>query len=524
MKCDLLELYKRYNQFAFYHFNMMKRYDVDRLAKEGRLSVVEKEGKPVCVFETYTAKSRTKIKLFHDIGIGFIEKGDRVIRKFACLPDVTSDVLHSAPDPRWVTTFLFIWEEDETAKRVATEAGFKKIGIKIASTAEIEGVYCRGSDDRTVSLNPDNKVGIARLDLPAFDVSGIAKKLEQLRLDYKIHYSNYNVRNSWRAVSLKGYSKDPFMIEKPSSMPKKWQEENEGKDFELQDTELMKEFPEVLPILDAIHGEKNRVRFMYLRKEDGELGRHTDLVGKEAGVEEGQQMRIHVPIVTNPDVEFSVWNWEAVKENWNMRKGLAYYLDIRKPHAVVNGGNTDRVHLVIDVKSNKTLRGLVFQDGVGVSDPMVDKVMNVFKKYKGTLGHIRRDYVARQAEAGNIVYEDGVVIIFGKYQKRTRLGTEEAVAGDYILHQVANVNAGNGMATEVCRRFVNEVVGTADLWGCTRADNIGPIKLNKRLGMEEIGTIEWSGGKIKGLVFRRDGLYHSIVGDNNGKRIQSVSV
>ena len=83
MNYDLLELYKRYNQFAFYHFNMMKRYDVDRLAKEGRLAVVEKEGKPVCVFETYTAKSRTKIKLFHDIGIGFIEKGDRVIRKFA---------------------------------------------------------------------------------------------------------------------------------------------------------------------------------------------------------------------------------------------------------------------------------------------------------------------------------------------------------------------------------------------------------------------------------------------------------
>ena len=89
---------------------------------------------------------------------------------------------------------------------------------------------------------------------------------------------------------------------------------------------------------------------------------------------------------------------------------------------------------------------------------------------------------------------------------------------------MANKNKGDGKATKIVMEFINEFVGTADVWGCPKANNNASKKFNKRLGMEEVGTIEWSGGKIKGLVFRRDGLYHSIVGDNNGKRIQSVSV
>ena len=155
---------------------------------------------------------------------------------------------------------------------------------------------------------------------------------------------------------------------------------------------------------------------------------------------------------------------------------------------------------------------------------MINEVMSIFKQYKGTLGHVRRDYVERQIEAGNVILEDGVVIIFGKYQKKTKLGNQTAVAGDFILHQLANRNKGNGMAVQVCKRFIGNVAGTADVWVCTRAGNEGPIKLNKRLGMEVVGEIFWQSGKIKGLVFRRDGLYHSIVGEQYVQRNQSVQV
>lgn len=155
---------------------------------------------------------------------------------------------------------------------------------------------------------------------------------------------------------------------------------------------------------------------------------------------------------------------------------------------------------------------------------MIEAVMSIFKQYKGTLGHIRKDYVQRQVEAGNVILADGVVIIFGKYQKKTRLGNQTAVAGDFIIHQVANENKGNGMALKVCKQFIKNVAGTADVWSCLRADNEGSEKLMGRLGMEHVGEINWGGGKIKGLVFRRDGLYHSIVGEDHVETNKGVQV
>jgi hypothetical protein len=61
--------------------------------------------------------------------------------------------------------------------------------------------------------------------------------------------------------------------------------------------------------------------------------------------------RIHVPLVTNPDVEFRVGT-----ERVNMKVGKAYEIDnANKIHAVVNNGSRDRVHLVIDLLPFSTL-------------------------------------------------------------------------------------------------------------------------------------------------------------------------
>ena len=42
-----------------------------------------------------------------------------------------------------------------------------------------------------------------------------------------------------------------------------------------------------------------------------------------------------------------------------MKEAEAWYLDVRKPHRAVNGGDTHRIHLVIDVVSNEELRKLL---------------------------------------------------------------------------------------------------------------------------------------------------------------------
>jgi hypothetical protein len=42
-----------------------------------------------------------------------------------------------------------------------------------------------------------------------------------------------------------------------------------------------------------------------------------------------------------------------------MQEGECWYLDTRKPHEAINGGDTDRVHLVIDVPASPQIRKLV---------------------------------------------------------------------------------------------------------------------------------------------------------------------
>lgn len=58
-------------------------------------------------------------------------------------------------------------------------------------------------------------------------------------------------------------------------------------------------------------------------------------------------VRLHVPVRTNPGVEF-VLNGRRIV----MSEGECWYLRLSDPHAVANRGATDRVHLVIDARVN----------------------------------------------------------------------------------------------------------------------------------------------------------------------------
>jgi hypothetical protein len=57
--------------------------------------------------------------------------------------------------------------------------------------------------------------------------------------------------------------------------------------------------------------------------------------------------RVHIPIVTNSDVEFML-NHVPVA----MEPGSVWYLRLSDPHSVANRGTCDRVHLVIDCTAN----------------------------------------------------------------------------------------------------------------------------------------------------------------------------
>jgi len=129
----------------------------------------------------------------------------------------------------------------------------------------------------------------------------------------------------------------------------------------MQDTALRNQ----LPAIERMHerltalGAPHRIRLMQLAPGGGELERHTDQTDKDSGVEDGKLMRFHFPIVTNPQVMFTSWDMHGVAHIVNMRAGEMWYLDTRKPHRAVNGGDTARVHLVVDVEANAAVRDLV---------------------------------------------------------------------------------------------------------------------------------------------------------------------
>jgi hypothetical protein len=174
------------------------------------------------------------------------------------------------------------------------------------------------------------------------------------------HNSSYNKRRSWTAFALRGYvPENPSFIIKPAEMSKKWKEDNpELLKAEARNTVLADDFPFTMGIVNRIEGEKDRVRFMRLSG-NGELTRHADITDREAGVQIGNVVRLHIPIVTRKEILFSGWNLNGTKSQLHFAQGALCYLDQRKPHAVFNPSKKDRIHLVIDCRCTEGLRKLI---------------------------------------------------------------------------------------------------------------------------------------------------------------------
>jgi hypothetical protein len=296
-----------------------------------------------------------------------VEKGDRVVDKIVFnQPEAIIDVLRSYTED----TFLFIHEEVGVDRFVAKQAGYKKLGIKINTFGDIQGVYFKEFEPSAFGerefleqnmMLPVEKLVLIKTNIP--DVSNIcdiiAQRLEVMDYEFTNHYSNYNKDKSWSAISLRGYTPDWAFITKPAEMGKKWRWDNKDTEFKLQDTDIRKMFPEVEDILRWLPGRPHRIRFMNLAPGGGELQRHTDQVDPDAGVQDRKLMRFHFPIVTNKDVIFNQWDWHGELVEAHMKVGECWYLDVRKPHRAINDGTEMRTHLVVDVEANDEVRALI---------------------------------------------------------------------------------------------------------------------------------------------------------------------
>lgn len=115
------------------------------------------------------------------------------------------------------------------------------------------------------------------------------------------------------------------------------------------DTPLLARCGYVREVLAALRCPLQAVRFLRLQA-GSSIKEHRD---HELGFEDGE-VRLHIPVLTNPAVEFVLNQVRVV-----MQEGECWYLNVNQPHRVANRGATDRIHLVIDCVVNESLRELL---------------------------------------------------------------------------------------------------------------------------------------------------------------------
>ena len=364
---DLLEhekIWARYNEMCLSPFMEMKKHKIASAIQNNTYLCGHE-----WAIKSRILKVKSTINMYtaYDIPIATAEKGDRVVDQIVFnQPEAIIDVLRSYTED----TFLFIHEEVGVDRFVAKQARYRKLGIKINTFGDIQGVYFKEFEPSVFGerefleqnmMLPVEKLVLIKTTIP--DLSNIcdiiAQRLEVMDYEFTNHYSNYNKDKSWSAISLRGYTPDWAFITKPAEMGKKWRWDNRDTEFKLQDTDIRKMFPEVEDILKWLPGRLHRIRFMNLAPGGGELQRHTDQVDPDAGVQDGKLMRFHFPIVTNKDVIFNQWNWHGELVEAHMKVGSCWYLDVRKPHRALNDGIEMRTHLVVDVEANDEVRALI---------------------------------------------------------------------------------------------------------------------------------------------------------------------
>ena len=174
-------------------------------------------------------------------------------------------------------------------------------------------------------------------------------------LEFKKVKTKYTKGEDWTAISFHGYGKDPLDILKPGVLKSSVKIDTKLQYTTLNDEPVMKPINEILEKLPCTY---ERVRFMKLVA-GKVIGKHSDKIDKD--IESGNIVRIHVPIRTNEDVIFTLYEnaRDKIRNEHNLKTGHFYYTDVSKPHAVRNNSNIDRIHLVVDCHANSALRTLI---------------------------------------------------------------------------------------------------------------------------------------------------------------------
>jgi hypothetical protein len=168
------------------------------------------------------------------------------------------------------------------------------------------------------------------------DVNSILMNLKSELVDWdmdSIRQEVYKVHSKTKTIPIK-WSYDSLI--KETTPPK------HPIYYSLFDTYTFTE--SIRPMVEKVYGEGEFYRICLVKlTANSKIDTH-----KDSGENLIKDQRIHIPIITHPDITFSVGG-----EVKNMEVGEMWTIDNTALHSVDNPTQIDRVHLIIDYKINQ---------------------------------------------------------------------------------------------------------------------------------------------------------------------------
>jgi hypothetical protein len=272
-------LFNRYKPYAFGRFGMPNEAEIAQmLTDDEAYELFGDDGTTVVAFMSGKTAKRNSIKqCFGDVEL-YVSKDDFQIKHLTFNSLISDSTLSEWLQQIKASTIWIETHAEDTEKLQQLErVGFKRLGSKVSASSELKSILIKTDNHMVRTNHPmslSDKATLEKLTPTFVD----AEMLQELRSDlenyvakptnhgWADHYSSYNLRKSWSAISLKGFTNDPEFIIKPAEMSKKWKEDNAAlMHNEVRPTEAWDSFPSVHRILQLLGCETQRVRLMRVR-------------------------------------------------------------------------------------------------------------------------------------------------------------------------------------------------------------------------------------------------------------------
>ncbi len=184
-----------------------------------------------------------------------------------------------------------------------------------------------------------------------YDVEAIQSELLSSKKNWQPHFNTRDYTGLWNVLPLRS----------PGGTTANIYADLMGNQT-YADTAYIEQFPTVKKIIAGLECPVMSVRFLNLQSGSA-IKKHKD---NELAFEKGEA-RLHLPVFTNPGVEFY-----CEDERIFLKEGECWYLNANLPHSVANNGQIDRIHLVIDCGVNDWLKELM-ASATQIAQKYIDK-------------------------------------------------------------------------------------------------------------------------------------------------------